>query len=151
LLTEVVKAVPGAMLVISIPASSQPGDAGDQSGSDLEVGGLKGREALNRLQRVVRRVADQWRPATAYESFEIVRGRLFTDPYAQGRSDIAAVARAFVQFYAEHRGESPANAARSPMRSGSRRPIRSTRSCSTGCMRIGQRANASSAPRASSG
>jgi predicted AAA+ superfamily ATPase len=106
-LTEVVKTVPGAMLVISIPASSRPDDAGEDVGSDLEVGGLNGREALKRLQHVVRRMADQWRPATAYESFEIVRRRLFTEPDAQARRDIAAVARQFVQFYAEHRGEFP--------------------------------------------
>ena len=106
-LTEAVRSVRGALLVISIPASSQPGDAGEVVGSDLEVGGLNGREALARLQHVVRRMADQWRPATAHESFEIVRRRLFVEPGADAKRDIAAVARRFVQFYAEHRGEFP--------------------------------------------
>jgi predicted AAA+ superfamily ATPase len=106
-LTETVKSVPGALLVISIPASSHPGDADSDTGSDLEVGGLNGREALKRLQHVVRRVADQWRPATAHESFEIVRRRLFIEPDALAKRDIAAVARQFVQFYAAHRGEFP--------------------------------------------
>lgn len=106
-LTETVKSVPGALLVISIPASSHPGDADVDGGSDLEVGGLNGREALKRLQHVVRRVADQWRPATAHESFEIVRRRLFVEPDAAAKRDIAAVASQFVQFYAEHRGEFP--------------------------------------------
>ncbi|PWU52349.1 AAA family ATPase [Micromonospora sp. S4605] len=107
-LTEVVKSIPGALLVISIPASDTASgvDAGTGS-SDLEVGGPNGQEALRRLQNVVRRVADQWRPASAYESFEIVRRRLFEPPDAAARGDIAAVARQFVQFYAEHRGEFP--------------------------------------------
>lgn len=107
-LTEVVKSVPGALLVISIPASSDSSSDGDVTGgSDLEVGGPNGQEALRRLQNVVRRVADQWRPASAQESFEIVRRRLFVEPDAAARRDISAVARQFVQFYAEHRGEFP--------------------------------------------
>ena len=107
-LTEVVKGVPGALLVISIPASSDSlaPDAGS-GGSDLEVGGPNGRAALERLQNVVRRVADPWHPASANESFEIVRRRLFAEPDAAAKRDIAAVARRFVQFYAEHRGQFP--------------------------------------------
>src|SRR5680860_1518391 len=108
-LTEVVKSVPGALLVVSIPASDVGGDT-DNDGSDgsgLEVGGRYGQEALRRLQNVVRRVADQWRPASARESFEIVRRRLFEEPDADARRDIAAVARQFVAFYADHQGEFP--------------------------------------------
>jgi predicted AAA+ superfamily ATPase len=101
-----VKSVPGALLVISIPASDS-GAEGDGAGSVLEVGGPNGQEALRRLQNVVRRVADQWRPASARESFEIVRRRLFVEPDADARRDIAAVARQFVRFYAEHHGEFP--------------------------------------------
>ncbi|GGM39994.1 Swt1 family HEPN domain-containing protein [Dactylosporangium sucinum] len=107
-LTEVVKSIPGALLVISIPASdTASGQDTATGGSDLEVGGANGQEALRRLQNVVRRVADQWRPASAYESFEIVRRRLFAAPDAAAKRDISAVARQFVQFYAEHRGEFP--------------------------------------------
>ncbi|MDQ6850301.1 MAG: DUF499 domain-containing protein [Actinomycetota bacterium] len=107
-ITEVVKGVPGALLLISIPASSDSsGPDVDSGGSDLEVGGPYGRAALERLQNVVRRVADQWRPASANESFEIVRRRLFVEPGAAAKRDIAAVARQFVQFYAEHRGQFP--------------------------------------------
>jgi hypothetical protein len=65
------------MLVISIPASHDPERDGESGGSALEVGGPNGQEALQRLQNVVRRVADQWRPASSQESFEIVRRRLF--------------------------------------------------------------------------
>ena len=106
-LTEIVKTVPGAMLVISIPASHDPDRDGASGGSGIEVGGPNGQEALARLQNVVRRIADPWRPANAQESFEIVRRRLFTEPTAQARADIAAAARQFTQFYARHTGEFP--------------------------------------------
>lgn len=106
-LTEVVKTIPGAMLVISIPASHDPEKDGYSGGSALEVGGPNGQEALQRLQNVVRRVADQWRPASAQESFEIVRRRLFVEPNAAALSDISAVARQFVNFYTQHIGEFP--------------------------------------------
>jgi len=96
-LTEAVASVPGALLVVSIPAS------------DIEVGGPNGQEALTRLQNIVRRVADQWRPASAQESFEIVRRRLFEDPSGTARTDIAAVARHFTQFYAANRREFPSH------------------------------------------
>ena len=106
-LTEVVKTIPGAMLIISIPASHDPEKDGQSGGSALEVGGPNGQEALQRLQNVVRRVADQWRPASAQESFEIVRRRLFVEPDAAALSDISAVARQFVNFYSQHVGEFP--------------------------------------------
>ncbi len=112
-LTETVKAVPGAMLVVSIPASSDmPTDEETERGAtDIEIGGMNGREALARLQQVIRRLADQWRPATAVESFSIVRQRLFDDPGADAQADIAAVARVFTDFYAKNRAEFPAGAA----------------------------------------
>jgi predicted AAA+ superfamily ATPase len=95
LLTELVAQVPGALLVVSIPAS------------DIEVGGTHGHDALARLQNIVRRVADQWRPASAQESFEIVRRRLFEDTSGAASTDIAAVARRFTQFYAQNQREFP--------------------------------------------
>lgn len=106
-LTEIVKTVPGALLVISIPASHDPEKDVGGGGSAIEVGGPNGQEALQRLQNVVRRVADQWRPASSQESFEIVRRRLFVEPSATATADIAAVARQFTQFYARHVGEFP--------------------------------------------
>ena len=108
-LTEVVKAVPGAMLVVSIPASSESPSAeeAERGATGLEIGGLNGREALARLQQVIRRIADQWRPASQYESFAIVRQRLFEDAGADAQADIAAVARVFTDFYAKHKGEFP--------------------------------------------
>jgi hypothetical protein len=117
-LTEDVKAVPGAMLVVSIPASSDtPSDEErERGGSDIEVGGQNGREALARLQQVIRRTADQWRPASHRESFEIVRRRLFEDTDATGRADVAVVARTFAEFYARHRGEFPGGVAEPGLR-----------------------------------
>ncbi|MFL6110537.1 MAG: Swt1 family HEPN domain-containing protein, partial [Catenulispora sp.] len=44
-LTEVVKTVPGALLVISIPASHDPDRDGESGGSTIEVGGPNGQEA----------------------------------------------------------------------------------------------------------
>jgi hypothetical protein len=103
-LTEAAKAVPGSLVVISIPASDDVSEGGATS---IEVGGSYGLEALQRLQNVVRRVAQQWRAAQADEAFEIVRRRLFEEPDANARADISAVARKFTEFYAQHRGEFP--------------------------------------------
>jgi len=97
-LTEAVAAVPGTMLVVSIPAS----DRGDAS-TDNEIGGEHGRLALERLQNVIRRVADQWRPSNKDESFEIVRRRIFQEPDAEGRMAIAAIARAFANMYRQNK------------------------------------------------
>ncbi|MEW2005721.1 DUF499 domain-containing protein [Microbacterium sp. NPDC079208] len=91
-LTEIVKSVPGIMLVVSIPAS-------DTGSADIEIGGANGQLALERLQNVIRRVADQWRPSSKDESFEIVRRRLFQAPDAAGLTAIATTARSFVTMY----------------------------------------------------
>ena len=76
-LTEAVKGTPGVLLAISIPASESGDDAEPVAGNAEEVGGAHGLEALKRLQNVVRRVADQWRPASPNEAYHIVRQRLF--------------------------------------------------------------------------
>src|SRR5207249_5566319 len=64
-LAEATRAVEGALLVVSIPAS------------DIEVGGEGGKASLERLKNVVGRMESSWRPASAEEGFEIVRRRLF--------------------------------------------------------------------------
>ena len=110
-LTEVVSSIPGTMLVVSIPAS----DGGKAAGSDIEIGGDKGKAALDRLQNVIRRVADQWRPSTRDESFEIVRRRLFKTPDAESLAKIAAVARSFVNMYRDNPQAFPREAASSSM------------------------------------
>ncbi|MBN1173560.1 MAG: DUF499 domain-containing protein [Micromonosporaceae bacterium] len=105
-LTEAAQATPGVFLVISIPASTDAGLGGGDANrvdiNDEEVGGANGRAALRALHNVVRRVADQWRPANAEESFEIVRRRLFTEPDAAGLAHINATAAAMVDFYRKH-------------------------------------------------
>lgn len=106
-LTEIVKSVPGVMLVVSIPASDT---AADGSGNDIEIGGAHGQLALERLQNVIRRVADQWRPSSRDESFEIVRRRLFQDANAEGLTAIAATARSFVTMYRNNRDLFPREA-----------------------------------------
>lgn len=110
-LTAAVTSVPGALLVVSIPASEDLAnkeiDEDDRAINDTEVGGLHGRQALIRLQRIVGRTDYNWQPATSNETFEIVRRRLFEEPDAQGRADIAVVARAFVDYYRANTGEFP--------------------------------------------
>jgi predicted AAA+ superfamily ATPase len=105
-LTEIVKSVPGVMLVVSIPAS----DTGADGGADIEIGGANGQLALERLQNVIRRVADQWRPSSKDESFEIVRRRLFQAPNAEGLTAISATARSFVTMYRSNKDLFPRDA-----------------------------------------
>jgi predicted AAA+ superfamily ATPase len=110
-LTEAARAVPGALLVVSLPASEGTGAAG--IGSDVEVGGAGGREALRKLRLVIGRMESSWRPATAEESFEIVRRRLFR-PIEPGReADRDATAQAFGRMYQREASEFP-NECREP-------------------------------------
>jgi len=112
-LTLAAENVPGTLLLVSVPASEskKPGtsDGGqpDANASDLEVGGQRGRDALERLDNVIRRVAYQWTPATQDESYEIVRRRLFVEPDAEALSSIAAAARRFSDYYRHHQREFP--------------------------------------------
>jgi Swt1-like HEPN/Protein of unknown function (DUF499) len=106
-LTEAVAATPGALLLVSIPASDSRQTVTGSDASDLEVGGQHGRQALARLQNVVGRNAYEWRPASSQESFEIVRRRLFNEPDSEARSKIAITAKTFSEFYLRHPGEFP--------------------------------------------
>ncbi|MGP5641612.1 Swt1 family HEPN domain-containing protein [Brachybacterium tyrofermentans] len=112
-LTQAAAAVPGLLLLVSIPASERKESDGDgdrtSTASDIEVGGTFGREALERLDNVVRRVAYQWAPAARDESYEIVRRRLFMQPNADQAQQIAVAARRFKEFYQKHTGEFPSN------------------------------------------
>lgn len=110
-LTEAVKGTPGVLLAISIPASESGDDAQRiAAGNAEEVGGADGLEALQRLQNVVRRVADQWRPASADESYHIVRQRLFVPADAAALASISATARAFGEMYRKHHDDFPREA-----------------------------------------
>lgn len=106
-LTESAKLAQNCLLVISLPASDTSGSPHTQA-DDVEVGGQRGREALDRLRNVVGRVEASWRPASAEEGFEIVRRRLF-EPLADSAQfkDRDVVARAFADFYRTQHQEFP--------------------------------------------
>jgi predicted AAA+ superfamily ATPase len=106
-LTESAKLAGNCLLVISLPASDTQGSPHTQA-DDAEVGGIRGREALDRLRNVVGRVESSWRPATAEEGFEIVRRRLFeplAGPDAFKQRDVTA--RAFADLYHAQGAEFP--------------------------------------------
>lgn len=94
-LAEACRAVEGALLVVSIPAS------------DIEVGGEGGRAACERLKNVVGRMESSWRPASAEEGFEIVRRRLFDDLPTGAAPARDAVVKAFGNFYRAQKAEFP--------------------------------------------
>jgi predicted AAA+ superfamily ATPase len=98
-LAEACRAVEGALLVVSIPAS------------DIEVGGEGGKAALDRLKNVIGRMESSWRPASAEEGFEIVRRRLFDDLPADAARDRDAVVKAFGNLYRSQKSEFPSNCA----------------------------------------
>lgn len=75
--------------------------------SELEIGGEKGRRALDKLKHVVSRTAAHWRPASTDESFEIVRRRLFEPVSAEMAVKRDAVIRAFHNLYLDHPADFP--------------------------------------------
>ena len=106
-LTESAKLADNCLLVISLPASDTMGSPYTQA-DDVEVGGIRGREALDRLRNVIGRVESSWRPASAEEGFEIVRRRLFeplSGSEAFKQRDVTA--RAFADLYRAQKAEFP--------------------------------------------
>jgi predicted AAA+ superfamily ATPase len=106
-LTESAKSAKQCLVVISLPASDTTGSP-HAVADDVEVGGERGWAALDRLRNAIGRVESSWRPASAEESFEIVRRRLFepligTDQYKA--RDV--VARAFYDLYRTQHQEFP--------------------------------------------
>ena len=101
-LTEAARAAKACALLISLPASDgalTPTGERLEKVEDVEVGGLRGRTALARLGNVVARVAEDWKPATPDEGFEIVRRRLFepVTPDMMAKRDLTC--RAFADTY----------------------------------------------------
>jgi predicted AAA+ superfamily ATPase len=95
-LSESAKNAQQTLLAVSIPSS------------DIEIGGERGTEALDRLKNAIGRIQSPWRPASAEESFEIVRRRLFqttTDPQLFVARD--AVIKAFSEMYRTQAQEFP--------------------------------------------
>jgi len=106
-LTESAKAAKHCLLVISLPASDTTGSP-HAVADDVEVGGERGRAALDRLRNAVGRVEASWRPASAEEGFEIVRRRLF-EPLVERAQFVGrdTVARAFYDVYRTQSQEFP--------------------------------------------
>lgn len=109
-LTEASKGTSGVLLAISIPASESGDDSEIAVGNAEEVGGANGLEALKRLQNVVRRVADQWRPASSDEAYHIVKQRLFKQPDAAALASIGATSRAYIDMYRKYTDDFPREA-----------------------------------------
>ncbi|MBR0790096.1 DUF499 domain-containing protein [Bradyrhizobium manausense] len=105
-LTESAKLARNCLLVVSLPASDTAGSPNTQA-DDVEVGGIRGREALDRLRNVVGRVESSWRPATAEEGFEIVRRRLFEPIAGDMFKQRDLTARAFADLYQAQAAEFP--------------------------------------------
>ena len=107
-LADAAIAVPGVLLVISLPVSDDPARPGSSPiGSEREVGGVAGQEAARRLANVIARTETPWRAASAEESFEIVRRRLFEPIAADRIKDRDATARTFSELYRTQAAEFP--------------------------------------------
>lgn len=94
-LSESAKNADRTLLVVSIPSS------------DIEIGGDRGQDALDRLKNAIGRVESPWRPASAEESFEIVRRRLFQPIDSNSYVARDAVIRAFYEMYQSQAAEFP--------------------------------------------
>ena len=106
-LTESVKLAGNCLLVVSLPASDSAVSPHSRS-DDVEVGGQRGREALERLRNVIGRIETSWRPASAEEGFEIVRRRLFEPLHDSTQfKDRDVIAREFADLYRQQHQEFP--------------------------------------------
>jgi uncharacterized protein len=97
-LTEAAKAVPGVLVVGSLPESA------------AEVGDKRGREALLGLEKVFGRIQSPWTPAQGIETFEIIRRRLFQELGDEGVKAREQTVKVFMSFYRNNPGEFPADA-----------------------------------------
>ena len=95
-LTEALKAVPNAVLLVSLPES------------DREAGGQRGNDVLQTLEYYFGRVQALWRPVSTEESFEIVRRRLFSE-IPDSRA-VDSVCRSFADLYIDRASDFPIEA-----------------------------------------
>ena len=117
-LTETVRNVEHAMLVVSIPASDGSASPHIQvQASDIEIGGERGVKALHRLKHVIGRIESAWRPASQEESYAIVRRRLFNDITDAKLFKLRdAVVDAFMDMYGKQAQEFPTECRETEMR-----------------------------------
>jgi hypothetical protein len=94
-LTEAAAAVPGAMVVGSLPESG------------MEVGDQRGIDALHRLEKLFGRVQSAWTPASGMETFEIVRRRLFQPLDEDGEKARDATIQSFSKLYRDNASDFP--------------------------------------------
>src|SRR5436190_1687551 len=106
-LTEAAKACKKTLVVASVPATEAQRPRGENWIEDIEVGGDAGKTALKRIENVFGRMQSPWRPASAEESFEIVRRRLFQPMTADVYKHRDAVIRAFTDTYNTQKSEFP--------------------------------------------
>ncbi len=92
-LTESLKRAPNAVLVAAIPESN------------IEVGGPEGLQVLQRVEKTFERISITWTPAEAYESFEIVRRRLFSEIQDEGARE--STCAAFSRLYRSNSNDFP--------------------------------------------
>ena len=96
-LTEALKNVPKAMLLASLPESK------------IEVGGERGVEALEALEKYFGRVETVWKPVGAEEAFNIVKRRLFsTQQTSETTTEIQDVCKKISDYYRRHKDKFPA-------------------------------------------
>jgi uncharacterized protein len=97
-LTEAAALVPHALIIGSLPES------------DAEAGGVKGKEALLRLEKVFGRMQSAWLPASGDETYEIIRRRLFQALDADGERARDETVKAFHDLYRKNPAEFPPEA-----------------------------------------
>ena len=97
-LTEAAALVPHALIIGSLPES------------DAEAGGVKGKEALLRLEKVFGRMQSAWLPASGDETYEIIRRRVFQALDADGERARDETVKAFHDLYRKNPAEFPPEA-----------------------------------------
>jgi predicted AAA+ superfamily ATPase len=95
-LTEAATRVPQALIVGSLPQSAD------------EVGGARGRETLERLEKLFGRLQSSWRPAQGAETYAIVRRRLFQELDEKGERARDKTIEAYRKVYRDNKRDFPA-------------------------------------------
>ena len=92
-LTESVATTKSSILFVSLPESN------------VELGGTRGQQALNALEKYFGRIHALWKPVATEEAFEIVRRRLFNTITDQDA--VKDICHAFSTYYQENSQDFP--------------------------------------------